>query len=74
MKTIGNILRYREIKDFENGLAGILKFQVDFPEVNFRHFGIPSKNVRHGPLMIDFQDKHTWPIQELGMSDAKNDL
>lgn len=31
MSTIGNMLRYREIKDFENGLAGILKFMVDYP-------------------------------------------
>ena len=27
--TIANILRYREIKKYENGLAGILKFMVD---------------------------------------------
>ena len=72
--TIAYELRYREIKKFENGLAGILKFMVDFPEINYRYFGIPSKNIGPGPTRLDFNDRFTWPMQELGREDAKADL
>jgi hypothetical protein len=47
---------------------------VDFPEVNFRHFAIPSKNIGPGPTRLDFEDSFTWPMQELGREDCKRDL
>lgn len=72
--TVGNYFRVRNIKEYYNGFAGVLKFMVEYPEVNFRHFAVPSKGIGPGPTRLIFEDFFTWPMQELGMADAKKDL
>ena len=72
--AFANYMRQREIKSYENGFAQLLKFIFEFPDVNYRHFAIPSKNIGPGPTRLDFEDNFTWPMQELGRADAINDL
>ena len=60
--TADNWFRNRDIKNYENGLAGVLKFMVDFPDVNFRHFAIPSKPIGPGATRLNFEDNFTWPM------------
>lgn len=72
--AIGNLLRYQNVKKMENGLSSVLKFMVDYPDVNFRHLAVPSCKHDPGVMRLDFNDKETWGFQQLGREDAKNDL
>ena len=40
--TITNFLRYKDIKEYYNGMDDILEFQRAFPDVNFRYYVQPS--------------------------------
>lgn len=72
--TVHNWWRKRQIKNYENGLASLLKFMVDFPNVNYRHFAIPSKEIGSGFKRLEFANSVTWPMQQQGREDAKSDL
>jgi len=64
--SIGNILRFHNIKALENSLGGVLKFMKAFPEVNFRHFAVPSSNIEPGPSRLDFNDRLTHKTEDVG--------
>ena len=72
--ALSNYMRQRSIKEWENGVAGLRKFMFEFPNVNYRHFAIPSKSIGPGPTRLDFEGKFTDPMTELGKEDAKHDL
>lgn len=46
--TIGNFLRYRDIKSFNSGLEDITRFARAYPTVNFRYFFMPSEPLTSG--------------------------
>ena len=72
--ALSNYLRNKDIKDWYNGVAGLRKFMDDFPDINYRHFAIPSENIGPGPTRLDFNDNFTWPMQLVGRKDCKRDL
>lgn len=72
--ALTNYMRSKAIKDYWNGVAALRKFIVDFPNVTYRHFAIPSENIGPGPTRLDFEDNFTWHMQEVGRKDCKRDL
>jgi hypothetical protein len=72
--ALANYYRAKNIKDWENGVAGLRKFVDDFPEITYRHFAIPSKPIGPGPTRLDFEGSFTTPMAVLGRADGKRDL
>jgi len=72
--ALTNYYRMKAIKEWENGVAGLRKFIDDYPEVNYRHFAIPSKAIGPGPTRLDFEGSFTTPMADLGRVDGKHDL
>jgi hypothetical protein len=72
--ALSNYYRMKNIKDWENGVAGLRKFVDDYPEITYRHFAIPSKPIGPGPTRLDFEGSFTTPMADLGRADGKRDL
>jgi len=70
--TIGNFLRYREIKKYYKGLRDILEFEKAEPEVDYRYLFIPSQPLPGGIHELNFTYGAVEPMIELGMKDAQD--
>jgi len=69
--TIDNFFRYRDIKKQFKVLDDILEFKKSEPEVTFRYFFVPSKELLESPIdMLFFDTEHVLPMIETGKSDA----
>jgi len=69
--TIGNWLRYRQIKSFYSALDDVYEFQRTQPEVNYRYLAVPSVNLLKNPLdEVIFNNKTIPPMIATGQADA----
>lgn len=72
-KTLDNWFRAREINKDINSGNSIVQSMRAHPGVNFRH-KFEENNGASGLSEINFDSKVTWPLQEAGREDAKNQL
>lgn len=65
------MLRYDSIKEYYSGFSDVNVFYHAYPNVNFRHLFAPTGKMAGGLDMLNFDNAtNTWPMQELGRSDA----
>ena len=69
--TIGNYLRYREIKTFNHGLQNLYEFQKAYPHINYRYFFQASQPLTSGLQEMEFTPEVLGPMIEIGKKDAE---
>ena len=62
--TIGNVLRWHEIRSYYKGLDDIIEFSEANPLINYRYFFMPSDPIPGGPAMLNFGHEKTEPYFE----------
>ena len=72
--SIGNYLRYRDIKTYSKSAADIIEFGQAYPNVTYRYFFKSSKPLTSGLQEMQFTPEVLGPMIELGKEDAKNML
>jgi len=71
--TIGNFLRFTELKKYnEGGAADVAEIMAGFPKVNYRHYVAPSQSLPLASLMDGTNSTCTFPMQMLGRQDGAN--
>jgi len=71
--ALSNFLRFKEIRDYYDGIADVYKFKQGFPNVNFRYFVQPSEAIASGLGILNFNNETmTYPMQMLGRLDGEN--
>jgi len=71
--AMSNFLRFKEIRDYYDGLSDIYKFKQAYPKVNFRYFVEPSSPIAGGLNILNFNNATmTYPMQMLGRLDGEN--
>lgn len=67
-----NFLRFRDIRDYYNSMGDIVEFKQAFPNVNYRHFVMPSSPLASGMGILNFDNStSTWPMQQTGRNDGE---
>ena len=64
--TITNFLRYKDIRDYYNGMDDVLEFQRAFPDVNFRYYVQPSSPLPVWKMLNVRNATSTYAMQMLG--------
>ena len=72
--TIKNYLRMHEVKSYYKGLENVITTMLTYPRVNYRYLLEPSGHYAHLWNLLNFNSANTWPMQQLGMKDAKTAL
>jgi hypothetical protein len=68
-------LRFKDIKDFYQGVSDIFDFKQAYPNINFRHYITPSEPLAGALGILDFNNATmTWPMQMTGRLDGENAL
>ena len=70
--TITNFLRYKDIRDYYNGMDDVLEFQRAFPDVNFRYYVQPSSPLPVWKMLNVRNATSTYAMQMLGRQDGEN--
>merc|ERR1712060_38311 len=73
-KTIKNILRLHEMKSYYKGLENVITTMLAHPNVNYRYILEPSGKYPKLWNLLNFGPNNTWPLQQMGMDDAKTAL
>lgn len=68
--TIGNFLRYRDIKYYNQHMRDLFEFRQAYPKVSFRYFFQPSESLAWGPYEMEFTPDVLGPMIEVGKKDA----
>lgn len=68
--TVGNYLRYRQIRNYYKNLNDIVEFQKTMPNVNYRFLIVPSKSLGSIKTEISFNNATTAPMMKQGQEDA----
>ena len=66
-----NFLRFKEIKSYYDTMSEVLQNKWAYPDVNFRSFVMPSKELGPRPAMLNFKNSSTWNYQLIGREDGK---
>ena len=69
-KTLGNYLRANEIKGMKDSYEDIYDVMHAFPKVNYRYYVEPSAALPGGLALLGFNNKTTWPCQQMGRKDG----
>lgn len=69
--TIANILRLHEMKSYYKGLENVITTMLSHPNVNYRYILEPTGKYPKLWNLLNFSQATTWPLQEMGMKDAK---
>lgn len=69
--TVGNWLRYREIKSYYKSLDDIIEFMKTQPTVNYRYLAVPSEKLEPSYDEIIFTPNNIPPMIEQGKADAE---
>lgn len=69
--TIMNMLRLHEMKSYYKGLENVMTTMLSHPNVNYRYILEPSGKYPKLWNLLNFSPQNTWPLQEMGMKDAK---
>ena len=70
--TITNFFRATEIKENYSGGNSIVSNKRAHPKINWRHVITQHEDQRaEGLDLIDFEQHHTWPMQEQGRQQAR---
>ena len=67
MKSLGEKFRAREISSYHKKNNDLDEFARGFPDVDYRYVFWESNGIGN----LDFNNSTTWPLQEMGRSDAK---
>jgi len=71
--ALNNYLRYRDISNYNNGMADVAEFIQGFPSVNLRYFIMSSAPLPSGLGILKFDNSTvTWPMQMQGRTDGAN--
>mmetsp|Transcript_17536 Transcript_17536/g.29580 ORF Transcript_17536/g.29580 Transcript_17536/m.29580 type:complete len:266 (+) Transcript_17536:329-1126(+) len=71
--ALANYLRFKDIRDYNDGVQDIYEFKQAYPEVNFRHFLMPSEPLKGGLNLLNFDNStNTYSMQMLGRLDGQN--
>lgn len=73
-KTIGNYLRFMDLKKYHDSVTSIAEIMDAFPKVNYRHYIQPSLPLPTFAVMDGTNATCTWPMQELGRLDGAHAL
>lgn len=68
--TLGNFMRYRDIKSFNSGLEDITLFARAYPDVNFRYFFMPSEPLTSGLDELKFEKEVLQKMIDVGKKDV----
>ena len=68
-------MRFKDIKDFYQGVSDTYDFVQAYPNINFRHYITPSEPLAGALGILDFNNATmTWPMQMVGRLDGENAL
>ena len=65
-------MRYKDIKDYYNGMDDILGFIQAFPDINFRYYVQPSSPLPLKDILNAGNATSTYPMQMQGRLDGEN--
>ena len=68
--SIGNFLRYKDIKSFNSGMRNVYEVQMAYPKVNYRYFFQASAPLSSGTQSMEFTPEVLGPMIEIGKKDA----
>ena len=69
--SLGNYLRYRDIKNFNKQAADVMEFSEAYPNITYRYFFMSSKPLTSGTDEINFAPEIIQPMIQMGKDDAK---
>ena len=70
--TIDNFMRYKDIKEYYNGMDDVLEYMRAFPDVNFRYYVQPSAPLPIFKMLNVNNETSTYPMQMQGRLDGEN--
>ena len=73
-KTIGNVLRSRNIHKDYSGTNNIMDDIRAHPNINYRYLVYETENKASGISEIEFEGEKTWVMQETGRKDAQDSV
>ena len=70
-KSIGNFMRYKDIKSWARGSDDVNEFMQAYPDINYRHYIEPKESLVSGLDEVRFDNATiTWPMQLKGREDG----